>query len=325
MDRRRILMAGVLVLLAPGRPGAQTQRRTPLVGFVSVQPAKSPFVEAFHRGLRDLGYVDGQNVRVEHRSSEGITDRLPALAAEMVRLQVDVIVIGGGGTGIRAAKQATTTIPIVSPASSDPVAFGHVASYARPGGNVTGLSIVEVDTSPKRVQLVRELLPGAKRVAVLRESGPLMLAAQADATAAAARSAALEVHFVNAQKPDEYEAAFDSAAKAGAQAMIVLPSASFAAHRRQLVELASRKSIVAIWENRAFTDAGGLISYGPDIQDMYRRAATYVDKILKGAKPADLPIEQATKFDLVVNLKTAKAQGIKIPPSLLVRADHVIK
>jgi putative ABC transport system substrate-binding protein len=323
MRRRNFVFGGVAMLAVANRAVGQPRGNIPRIAVTVAQPIPNAFWDAFRRGLRELGYVEGKNIEVEYRSAEGRPDRWPAIFDELVRRKPDVIVAGGGGIALAVARKATSTIPIVSPASSDPAAVGHVASLARPGGNVTGLSIVESDTAAKRLQLLRELLPNIKRVAVLRETAAF--AVQLRWTEEAARSLGLEVQVFTAQRPEEFEAAFDAAKAAGAEGLIALPSATFAAHRQRLVHLAAQKRMITFWENRVFTDVGGLISYGPDIAEMYRRAATYVDKILKGAKPADMPIEQATKFDLVINLKTAKAQGVNIPPAMLVRADRIMQ
>lgn len=323
MRRRTFVFSGVAMLAVANGAIGQPRRNIPRIAVTVAQPIPNAFWDAFRSGLRELGYVEGKNIQVEYRSAEGRPDRWPAIFDELVRREPDVIVAGGGGIALAVARKATSTIPIVSPASSDPAAAGHVASLARPGGNVTGLSIVESDVAAKRLQLLRELLPNIKRVAVLQET--TALAVQLRWTEEAARSLRLHVEVLRAQLPEEFEAAFDAARAVGVDALVALPSAIFAAHRKRLVDLAAQKRMITFWENRVFTDVGGLISYGPDIADMYRRAASFVDKILKGAKPADIPIEQATKFDLVINLKTAKAQGLKIPPAMLVRADQIMQ
>lgn len=326
MRRRTFLLTGIVVL---ADATAQT-RRTPRIGVTLAQPIPNAFQRAFQEGLRQLGYVEGKNIHVEYRSAHGRAEPYPRLFRELIALRPDVIVAGGGGVALTAALQATSTIPIVCPASSDPVSGGHAKSLARPGGNYTGLSILESETAAKRIDFLRELLPRAKRVAVLQEGGATpelqrVFAVQLEWTRAAAARTGFELQPLTGKTPEEYEGAFRAAHAAGAEALLVLPSASFAANRKQLVELAAKYRLITMWENRVFTDVGGLVSYGPDVADMYRRAAAYVDKILKGARPADLPIEQASKFDLVVNLKTAAALGVSVPRSLLLRADEIIE
>lgn len=299
----------------------------PRIGLMLAAPIEGPFAQAFRQGLRELGYVEGKNIHVEYRSAEGRPDRFAAMAAEMVRLQVDVIVAGGGGPSARAAMQATRTTPIVFPAAADPVLEGLVQSLARPGGNATGLSIISSEINAKRMQVLKELLPNLRRVGFLADPkmGGMVEDAAITATQRAALALSLQLEVIRASSPEEFARAFDSARNARAEALIVSASSTFNAHRRQLIELAAKQRLVTLWEHRQFPLAGGLLSYGPDIADLYRSAARFVDRILKGAKPADLPVEQATKLELVVNLNAAKALGLKIPPPLLVRADQVIE
>jgi ABC-type uncharacterized transport system substrate-binding protein len=264
--------------------------------------------------------VEGQNLLIENRYAEGRPARYPALIAELIRLKVDVLVVRGRASAV-AAKQATSTIPIVVPIMGDPVAEGLVASLARPGGNVTGLSMLNTELSAKRVELLKEVLPRAKRVAVLRD--PAASRMDVGATQAAARVLGLELQLLSVDRPEEFHGAFQAAKKAGAEGLIVLSSPFFFTQRRQLLDLAAQDRLIAVWEHRDFADAGGLLSYGPNLMDMNRRAAMYIDKILKGAKPADLPVEQPTKFDLVINLKTATALGLTIPQSLLGLAERI--
>lgn len=322
MDRRRFVLVALAAIGVPDIAGAQQSRKIPKIGVMMVLPIPNALMKSFGERLRELGYVEGQNIQVEYRSADGRPERFPALAAEFVRLNVDVIVSGGGAPAVRAARQATSTIPIVFPALADPIAIGAVNSLARPGGNVTGISMRDSEMSAKRLQLLREILPKLKRVAVLRDPKG---AAEADALQNAARSLGIELQLFVASIPEQFDAAFDAARKANAEALIVLPSGTFAAHHQLLVDLAMRNRMASVWEQRQFTDAGGLLSYGPDFQDNWRIAARYVDRILKGAKPAEMPVEQATKFELTINLKTAKVLGITIPNSLLVRADQVIQ
>jgi putative tryptophan/tyrosine transport system substrate-binding protein len=323
---RLIGLAAVLAIglfVAPLAAEAQHSGKVPRVGITIAESAPSRYTEALRRGLTELGWVEGQNILLEFRSSEGRPERFPALIAELISLKVDIIVAGGGAVGARAAKNATSTIPIVMPVVSDPVAVGLVSSLARPGGNATGLSMLNTEISAKRMELLRDVLPRVERVAVLRD--PAADSAQADVTQAAARALGLKVHVLSVSRADEFPGAFDAARKAHAEALVVLASSFFNAHRRQLVDLAAQNRLIAVYEHREFPDAGGLMSYGPNIVEMYRRAAYFVDKILKGASPADLPVEQPTRFELVINLKTAKALGLTIPQSVLVRADEIIQ
>jgi len=327
MRRRLFVLGGLATLGAARLTAAQERRKAPRIGVMLAVPIEGPFTQAFRQGLRELGYLEGQNIHVEYRSAEGSPDRFASIAAEMVRLQVDLIVAGGGGGSARAAMQATRTIPIVFPAAADPVLEGLVQSLPHPGGNVTGLSIISSDINAKRLQVLKELLPKLQRVALLADPkmGSKVEEAAIAASQAAARALGLQLEVLRASSPDGFAGAFDSARNARAEALIVAASSTFNAHRSQLLELATRHRMVTVWEHRQFPLAGGLLSYGPDIADLYRSAARFVDKILKGAKPADLPVEQATKLELVINLKTAKALGITIPQTLLVRADLVIE
>jgi len=327
MRRRLFVLGGLATFGAARLTAAQERRKAPRIGVMLAVPIEGPFTQAFRQGLRELGYLEGQNIHVEYRSAEGSPDRFASIAAEMVRLQVDLIVAGGGGGSARAAMQATRTIPIVFPAAADPVLEGLVQSLPHPGGNVTGLSIISSDINAKRLQVLKELLPKLQRVALLADPkmGSKVEEAAIAASQAAARALGLQLEVLRASSPDGFAGAFDSARNARAEALIVAASSTFNAHRSQLLELATRHRMVTVWEHRQFPLAGGLLSYGPDIADLYRSAARFVDKILKGAKPADLPVEQATKLELVINLKTAKALGIAIPPTLLVRADLVIE
>lgn len=321
--RRRDFVLGSIAMLAASRTLAQPLRTRPKVGVLLAQRIPNAYMEAFRSGLQELGYVEGKNILVEYRSVDSAFDRYPAMARELAQLQVDVIVAGGGAAAVRAAKQATATIPIVFPASRDPVDEGFVQSLARPGGNITGTSILESQINAKRVELTKQLLPRARRVAVLFDlvAGP----AQVGSTELAARALGIELRILQASKPEEIDKAFADARNGGAEALIVSAAALFAAHRNRLIALAAEHRLATVWEHRQFTHAGGLLSYGPDIADLYRSAARYVDKILKGAKPAELPVEQATKLELVINMQTARAQGIAVPNGLLARADEVIQ
>ena len=293
----------------------------PRIGILRPGSPPDPLVEAFREGLHELGYAEGRNISIEYRWAEGRDERLPSLAADLVRLQVDVIVAGAAAM---AAKQATNLIPIVMPIGLDPVKVGLVASLGRPGGNVTGLTSLSEELPGKWMELIKETLPRVSRVAVLWD--PAGDPSQVRISELAARSLDVRLHVLKAGRPDSVEGAFTEAKENHAGALIVLGSPFFYAHRTRLVELAARRRLPTIYPQREFVaGSGGLMSYGADYRDQFRRAATYVDKILKGAKPADLPVQQPTKFELVVNLKTAKALGLTIPQSILVRADEIIQ
>ena len=312
------------MLAAPRMSIAQQPAQKPRIGvLVTPSPSSmSPNLEAFRRGLHEHGWLEGQNITIEYRWAEGQVERLPDLAAELVRLKVDLMVVGGT-QAIQAAQQATTTIPIVMAASGDAVGTGLVTSLSRPGGNITGLTALNPDLSGKRLELLKEAVPGLARVAILWHGGhpPSILAMQE--TEAAGRALGLRLHSLEVRGPNDFERVFAAAPREGAEALIVLSSAFFSAERRRIVDLVTKYRLPSMFSIRAFVEAGGLISYGPSSTDMWRRAATYVDKILKGAKPADLPVEQPMKFELVINLKTAKALGLTIPPTLLFQADEV--
>jgi putative tryptophan/tyrosine transport system substrate-binding protein len=271
-----------------------------------------------------LGYVEGQNLAIEYRFGDDQLERLPALAAELVRLKVDLIV-AAETPAIRPARQATTTLPIVFPVAGDPVATGDVDSLARPGGNVTGLSILAPDLGGKRLQLLKEVVPGLSRLAVLWAPENPYAALVLRETEVAAQALGVQLHALMVQDAAEFERAFAEMVRECAEALSVMPDSMFYAHRRTLVALAAKHRLPVISPWREYVEAGGLMGYGPSIPGMYRRAATYVDKILKGAKPADLPVEQPTKFELVINLKTAQALGLTIPPTLLFQADEVTR
>jgi putative ABC transport system substrate-binding protein len=329
MERRTfmaMLTGGIVV--APLAAEAQQAAKVARIGYLALNRAAAPDVlEAFLQGLRDLGYVEGRNLVIEYRDAEGKPERLPALAAELVALKVEVIVAPGTLAAL-AAKQATRTIPIVFPSVGDPVTDGLVTSLARPGGNVTGLSPFGEELVGKRLELLTQAVPGVSRVAVLWQPGAVPERTEKDilkGADVAARALGVRPQFVEARGPADFDRAFSDMTRVRASALTVLPYAMFINERRHLVDLAAKNRLPAVYGLREFVDAGGLMAYGPDRADMYRRAATYVDKILKGAKPGDLPVEQPTKFELVINLKTAKALGLTIPQSLLQRADEVIR
>jgi putative tryptophan/tyrosine transport system substrate-binding protein len=333
MDRRDTVLALLALGAAPLAAEAQQAAKVARIGYLSPNLASSPHLrDAFLQGLRDLGYVEGRNLVIEYRDAEGKFERLPALAAdlaaELVALKVDVIFVGGGTRVTLAAMQATKTIPIVFTGVGDPVESGLVTSLARPGGNVTGLSSLGPELVGKRLELLKQAVPGVDRVAVLWLPGALGERTDKDMLTGvdvAARALGVRLQFVEARGPDEFARAFSDMTNARAGALTVLPSNRFLREHRRLVDLAAKNRLPAVYISREFVDAGGLMSYGANEPDLFRRAATYVDKILKGAKPGDLPVEQPTKFELVINLKTAKALGLTIPQSVLAHADEVIQ
>jgi len=284
--------------------------------------------DAFRQGLRDLGYVESRNVVIEYRDAEGKVERHPTLATELVALKVDVIVVAGSTLTARTAKQATSTLPIVFIAVGDPVGSGLVTSLARPGGNVTGLSNLGPELVGKCLELLKQAVPGVERVAVLWVPGALGERTDKDmlnGAEVAGRALGVQLQFVDARGLENFDRAFSDMTSARAGGLTVLPSARLLRHKDAIVDLAAKNRLPAVYTSREFVDAGGLMAYGANLADLYRRAATYVDKVLKGAKPADLPVEQPTKFELVINLKTAKALGLEVPPTLLVSADEVIE
>ena len=326
MDRRTFLAGAGAVLLSPLAAEAQQAPKIARIGYLGGVSAVPQIREAFLQGLQDLGYVVGRNVVIEYRDPEGKYERLPALAAELVALKVDVIVVSGTPM-TRAAKQATSTIPIVFVAV-DPVTSGLVSSLARPGDNLTGLASLIPDLVGKCLELLNQAVPGVSRVAVLWPPGALGERTEKNmlkGVGEAGRALGVRLQFVEARHPADLDRAFSEMTRARAGALAVLPSTILVRERKRLADLAAKNRLPTIFTQTEFVDAGGLMGYGPSVADLYRRAATYVDKILKGAKPADLPIEQPTTFELVINLKTAKALGLTIPPSLRARADRVIE
>ena len=323
MDRRAFISGITLGLLAvPLAAGAQPAGKVWRVGILGNENS-APW-EAFRRGLRDLGYVGGRNLTMESRWSEGRTERLPALAIELVQLRVDVIV-ASGTQAVRAAKQATSTIPIVMAVSAHPDKIGLVESLARPGGNVTGLDNVGPDLKGKQLQLLKELAPKVSRVAVLWNPANLVETFGFKEMVAAAAVIGVEIQAIDVRTPDDYLAAFATVTASRADASYAFGNPVNFKNRQLIADFALKSRLPSIYEERLFVESGGLMSYAPSFTDLFRRAATYVDKILKGAKPADLPVEQPTKYELLINLKTAKALGLTIPPSLLLRADQVIE
>ena len=330
INRRRFVLTSLAgAIAAPLAAEAQQAAKVARIGYLSTNLASSPrHHEAFRQGLRDLGYVDGRNVVIEYRDAEGKPERIPALTAELVALRVDVIVVAGSTLTARTAKQATSTLPIVFIAVGDPVGSGLVTSLARPGGNVTGLSGLGPELVAKCLELLKQAVPGVDRVAVLWVPGALGERTDKDMlkeAEVAGRALGVQLQFVDARGLENFDKAFSDMTSARAGGLTVLPSARLLREHRRLVDLAARNRLPAVYTSREFVDAGGLMAYGANLADLYRRAATYVDKVLKGAKPADLPIEQPTKFELVLNLKTAKALGLTISSSLLARADQVIE
>jgi putative ABC transport system substrate-binding protein len=325
---RRIGLAVVLTLtliLAPLVAEGQQAGKVPRIGvLLTLYSPVEDAPQALREGLRALGYIDRQNIAIEWRSAEGKYDQLPALAAELVRLKVDVIV-ADVTRATQAAMHATKTIPIVVMVAADPVGNGLVQSLARPGGNVTGLSILLPDISAKRLQLLTEAVPTVSHVAVLWNPGSPYHKTLLKEVDAAAPSLRLHLLPIAVQGPGEFDGAFSAMAKAQVNALFVADDPMFLTSRTRLLELAAKSRLPTIFAHSGFATSGGFMSYGPNLSERFRLAATYVNKILKGAKPADLPVDQATKLEFVINLKTAKALGLTVPPSLLLRADQVIE
>jgi putative tryptophan/tyrosine transport system substrate-binding protein len=313
-------------LLTASFAEAQQPTKIPSIGYLTTPllSANAARVEAFKQGLHELGYVEGKNIVIEWRSAEGKLDRAPALAAELVRLKVDVIVTGGPQS-TRAAKEATVTIPIVMAFDNDPVGNGFVASLARPGGNITGLSTLYPEISGKQLELLKEIVPRLSRLAVLGNSTHPGNAQALKETELVAGALAVQLQYSDVRDPNDIEIAFRAVSKGRADAVLVLENAVLTSHRKHLVDLVIKGRLPAIYPQTEYMEAGGLMYYGANTADLFRRAATYVDKILKGAKPADIPVEQPKKFEFVINLKAAKQIGLTIPPNVLARADRVIR
>ena len=305
---------------------AQQLTKVPRIGYLGsgTLSAGAARIEAFRQGLRELGYVEGKNIVIEYRHAEGKVDRDAALATELVRLKVAVIVTSGG-LPTRAAKAATSTIPIIMTNDPDPVGTGVVASLARPGGNITGLSTFAPELSSKRLEILREVVPKLSRVAVLGTSTSTSYALMSKEIDLAAKAFKVQLQNLDVLRPKDIGTAFRAASEGRADAVLVLPGPILGAHRTEVVELAAKDRLPVMYHQSLYTEAGGLMYYGVNILDRDRRAATYVDKILKGAKPADLPVEQPTKFEFIINLNAAKQIGLTIPPNVLARADKVIK
>ena len=326
--RKTLTLLFIVVALGAGATIAEAQqtKKVPRIGYLATVSlsAISARIEAFRQGLRELGYVEGKNIVIEWRYAEGKADRLPGLAAELVRLKVEVI-ITAGAPATRRAKEATVTIPIVMTNDGDPVGTGFVASLARPGGNITGLSTLAPELSGKQLELLKEIVPKLSRVAVLGTSTRPGNAQSLREIELAARAFGVKLQYLDVLDPKDIETAFRAASKERADAVLVLNSPVLISQRTQIADLAVKSRLPAMYYRREYVEDGGLMSYGVNLSHLARRAATYVDKILKGAKPADLQVEQPTKFELIINLQAAKQIGITIPPNVLARADKVIK
>jgi putative ABC transport system substrate-binding protein len=319
-----ILAAVVLVAVAVIAE-AQQPKKVPRIGFLSVTSSgQDPRLEAFRQGLREMGYVEGKNFTLEYRSAEGKFDRLPALAAEPIRLNVDVIVTQGTPAAA-AAKNATSTIPIIVSGGTDPVATGLVSSLARPGGNITGVTIMNEELAGKRLELLKETSPKVSRIGVLWNSANPGAAVVFKQTQSAAQELRLSLQSLEVQTVNDLQGAFEAATRSGVNGLALLATSPITDHLKLVADLAVKNRLPSIYDRSDFVEAGGLMSYGPNVPDMSRRAAIYVDKVLKGANPGDLPVERPTKFELVINLKTAKALGLTIPPVVMMRAEKVIK
>jgi putative ABC transport system substrate-binding protein len=325
IQRRDFLITAGALLAAPFAD-AQPERKMARIGVLMVGDplAGRIYIQGFEQGLGKLGYRKDENFTVEYRYAEGTVAEFRSVAAEFVRAQVDVIV-AWGTAATAGAKQATTTIPIIAVAVGDPVGTALIASLTRPGGNITGLSNISAELSAKQLTLLKELLPVVTDVAVLRNPTNPVSEPQLKWTALAARSLHMQLHVIDVRVPDELDSAFSAATKERVGAMTVLADPMFLSHRARIADLAVKNRLPTTFNWRQYAEAGGLLAYGPSVEEMWRRAPTFVDKVLRGTKPADLPFEQPTKFDLVVNLRTAKAIGLTIPQSLLLRADELIQ
>jgi len=327
-QRRYFLTAAGALVAASLAAEAQAPVKIARIGFIDPGLPDTSLFEALRQGLRDLGYVEGRNILIEFRTAQGKPERFPALAAELVALKVDVIVTGAGTLAAQAAQHASSTLPIVAVAIGDPVTSRLVSSLARPGGNVTGLSVLTPELAGKCLEQLKLAVSSISRVAILLQPGAVPERTQMDILSeaeVAARALGMHLQVVEARGAEDFDRAFSNMISGRADAMFVLSTPVFSAERRRLVELAAKNRFPAMYSFRVYVDAGGLMSYGPNVVDLSRRAATYVDKILKGAKPGDLPVEQPTKFELVINLKAAKYIGLTIPQSMIARADDVIQ
>ncbi len=323
LSHRVIQIVVAALVFAVSFPARAQQKKIPRIGVLFIGSKNQPHLEAFKQGLRERGYTEGKNILLEYRYAEGNNDRLPQLAAELVRDKVDVMVTTASVSAL-AARAVTKTIPIVM-TSGNPLESGLAASLAKPGGNVTGLTVLSVDLSGKRVELLRETFPKTTRIAALQSPQDFEAGAGYKETQEAAKAFSLPLHPVEVQSANDFEPAFVQMNKARETALLVILSPMITLNSRRIVELALKHRLPGMYPTKQFAEEGGLMAYGPLIADLYRRAATYVDKILKGAKPGELPVEQPTKFELVINLQTAKQIGVTIPPRVLARADKVIK
>jgi putative tryptophan/tyrosine transport system substrate-binding protein len=327
MNRPALPLALVFLSLALGCPAqAQQVKKAPRIGFLAITSPRdmSLRMAAFRHGLRELGYIEGKTIVVDDRYAEGKLDRLRSMTAELVQLKADVIVTSGP-IGTRTAKEATATLPIVMAYDNDPVASGFVASLARPGGNITGLSTHYPEITGKQLELLKEIVPKMSHLAVLGDSSEPFTAQSLKETERAAKAFGVQLQYLDVKNPKDVKGALENARKGRADAAVVLASAIFISQRSQLAELAVKNRIPAVYQASEYVEAGGLMTYGASITDLFRRAATYVDRILKGAKPADIPVEQPTTFELIINLKAAREIGLTIPPNVLARADRVIR
>jgi putative tryptophan/tyrosine transport system substrate-binding protein len=320
-----LIMLTAFMLTSVHLAHAQQPKKVPRIGYLATRSDAGVGEKAFLQGLQPLGYIEGQTIAIEWRFAQEKFDRLPELASELVHLKVDVIVTAGGYPTVQAAKNATTTIPIVMARVSDAVELGFVASLARPGGNITGISILAPELSGKLLELAKEAIPKASRVAVLAYSASPNWELYFKQMDGAARSLGVQLLAFQLRGPDEIDSAFDSARSKRADALVIPSSAFLSLYRKRIVKLAAQSRLPAIASEGAWAEEGCLLAYGPSTAESFRRAAVYVDKILKGAKPAELPVEQPMKFELVINLKTAKQIGLTIPPNVLARADKVIR
>ena len=325
MDRRKFMVSISGGLLALSRVGsAQLSAKIPRIGVIGERSATDSMVEALRMGLRELGYTEGQNLVIEFRPTYGVLDRVSELARELIRLPVDVLVVGGT-VSTQLAKAETTTVPIVFALTGDPVGSGLVANLARPGGNATGMSTLQLELSAKQLELLKAIAPRIVRIAVLYNPVTPLSAPILNGVRDTARALAVDLQFVEVRQPNELASALSALTRQRADALLVLSDPVFGSQLAQIAQVAARNRLPAVYSRREFAEAGGLVSYGPSYEDNWRRAATYVDKILKGATPADLPVQQPTRLELVLNRKTAKALGLTIPQSLLLRADEVIQ
>ena len=324
---RRAFVTSISAALVPPLAAHAQQKSMPVIGYLSGGSAAfyAPILPAFHEGLRESGYVEGRNVAIEYRWAEGRYDRLHGFAAEFVSRNVDLITASGGPAAALAAKGATATIPIVFTAGADPVPAGLVASFARPGGNLTGISFLAGELMPKRLELVSELVPQIRVIGLLINPKNQQYERAIEAVQAAARAKGMQLHVLKAGTEGEIDSAFAALVDVQAGALVVATDPVLDSRREQVIALAAHHAVPAIYGFREFAAVGGLISYGPSLAGVYRQAGIYAGRILKGAKPADLPVQQPTKFELVINLKTAKALGLTVPQSLLARADEVIE